>query len=200
MGASFWTAKRKRFWARAGAFIVGSAGLVATVAYVASRPSIEERAATRGELAAFLSDEHKAAFREGTNVGQKFPVKDAAGVAGSMREWVGERVSFEGLFPGPGVEFMGAGKSAVPGTGKSAHVRVRVGGAGASVFVKEYRKLPELDDGAAYTLPGRGLGEGAPPITVWRRGGVVCYLVAGDAGAMRALSEGMKAPEPKKAY
>lgn len=196
----FWTPQRRRFWAIAAALILLSAGVVAGVYLVASRPGTSERAANKGELSAFLSDEHKAAFREGTKLEQKFPVKDPVTLASSMREWVGKSISWEELFPGGQVKFLGAGKSAVPGAGSSVQLRISASNENGSVFIQQYRKKPELEDGGAWKLPGRNLGEGAPPILVWRRGGLVYYLVAENGAAMGLMREGMKAPQPNKQY
>ncbi len=196
--SAFWTAKRRRFWTIGAVLILITGGVVLGTYLVASRPEGVPREAARGELSAFVSDEHKAAFKEGAK--PKFPVSDEAALGDSLRDWVGSRLTMEELFPGGGVKFMSAGKSAVPGAGESAHLRLGAGEVKVSVFIKQYRKLPVLEDGAAYTLAGRNLGAEAPPITVWRRGGLVCFLVAENAAAMKALREGMRAPEPKKAY
>jgi hypothetical protein len=198
--STFWTAQRRKFWLIGGVLILLTAGGVLTAYLVASKPEGLPRSAAKGELSAFLSDEHRAAFREGTKLEQKFPVTDPDRLGDSLRDWLGSRVSFQELFPGGGVKLLGAGESAVPGAGTSAHLRLGAEPHQLSLFIKQYRKLPPLDDQTAYTLPGRGLGENAPPITVWRRGGQVLYLVANSGEGLKVLAQGLGAPEPKKPY
>lgn len=197
MATSFWTAKRKKFWMLGGVLIVLTAGVVLTVFLVARQPDNLPRQAAKGEISAFVSDGHKAAFREGVKLDEKFPAKEGDAFARGMWQWVGIQRSMDELFPNPGVTVLGLGSSAVPGLGSSAQARLKVGEHNASVFFQQYRAYPDLTDGAAYTLASRGLGS---PIVVWRRGGMVCYLAADSAEGMKALREGMGAPEPKKDY
>jgi hypothetical protein len=193
--ATFWTAKRKRFWTIAGALIVLVALGVLSTFLIARRPEAGPQSAGKGELAAYLSDEHKAAFREGTRLDQKFTLTDMAALGPSLQNWVGNSKTFEELFPGGGLKFLGAGKSAVPGAGESAHLRLTADAGGdLSLFIKQYRQLPKLDEGS-YTLPGR-----ATSIDVWRRGGLMYYLVANTSDALGVLRKAMDAPTPNKPY
>jgi hypothetical protein len=101
------------------------------------------------------------------------------------------------------MRFLSAGRSAVPGTGESAHLRLAGAAddsATCSLFIKQYRQLPPLDDMAVYSLAGRGLGDGAPPILIWRRGGLVYHLVSNTEAGLGLLRKGLGAPEPKKPY
>ena len=78
MANEFWTGKRKKFWT-IGAILIGltAAGVVIAYFSVMSKESKNApRAAEKGELAAYLSDEFKAAGREGARLDQKFPVTD----------------------------------------------------------------------------------------------------------------------------
>lgn len=193
--ASFWTAQRKRFWMIGGALIVLVGVGVLAAFLLASQPEGLPTSAGKGELAAYLSDEHKAAFREGTRLDQKFTVTDAAGLAAGMQSWVGISKTFEELVPGGGVKFLSAGKSAVPGAGESAHVRLGADAGGdLSLFAKQYRQLPKLAEGS-YSLRGRGV-----VIEVWRRGGLVYYLVANTGNELGVLRQGLGAPEAKDPY
>ena len=196
----FWTPARRRFWTIGAILILLTAAGVLTAYLVASKPEGLPREAGKGELAAFLSDEHKAAFREGTNFSQKFPVTDSAGLADGLRDWVGNAMTFDHLFPGGGVKLLGAGRSAVPGFGVSAHLRLEGSASPSqlSLFIKQYRQMPVLDDLTAYSLPGRGLGDGG--ILVWRRGGQIYYLVSNSQAGLGVLRQALGAPEPKKPY
>jgi len=194
--SGFWTAGRKRFWMIGGSLIVLAGLVVLAVFLVASQPEEGPRSAGKGELAAFLSDEHKAAFREGTRLEAKYTITDAAKLGEGLAQWLGTNKPFEELFPGSGVKLLGAGKSAVPGAGESAHLRLAAEGTAAemSLFIKQYRQLPRVDEGM-YTLPGRGT-----VIEVWRRGGLLYFLVSNTAEGVAVLRKGMGAPEPIKPY
>jgi hypothetical protein len=193
--ATFWTPKRKRFWTLAGALIALVALGVLGAFLIASRPDLGPQSAGKGELAAYLSDEHRAAFRDGTRLDQKFTVTDAAGLATGLQSWIGNSKGFEEVLPGGGVTFLGAGRSAVPGAGESAHLRLSADtGGDLSLFIKQYRQLPKLEEGS-YTLKGRGAS-----IEVWRRGGLVYYLVANTPEGLGVLRTAMGAPMPNKPY
>jgi hypothetical protein len=193
--ATFWTPQRKKFWAIGGVLIALVAVGVLSAFLLARRGNPEPRSAGKGELAAYLSDEHKAAFREGTRLDQKFTLTEASGLAAGLQSWVGNSKTLEELCPAGGVKLLGAGKSAVPGAGESAHLRLTSDtGEPLSLFVKQYRQLPKLDE-RAYTLPGRGA-----VIEVWRRGGLVYYLVANTPEGLGVLRTSMGAPAADKPY
>ncbi len=200
--AKFWSKERKKFWMIGALLILLVAAAVAGIYFNASKPDGVPREANKGELSGYLSDEHKAAFRDGTRLEQKFPVTDVEKLGDSIRDWTGNRMAFQDLFPGGGVKFLGAGQSSVPGAGQSAHLRLQSdkGSENLSLFVKQYRQLPPLEEGAAYSLPGRSLGADAPPITIWKHGGTVYYLVAGTKTGIECLRQALGAPEPKKTY
>lgn len=204
----FWTAKRKRFWA-VGVVLIGLAAATVVTLYVveSSPPKDLPRSAANGELSAYLSDEFKAVSREGTRLEQKLPVTDPAQISESLHNWIGQAITVEELFPGGGIRVLGTGPAAVPGPGKSVHLKLAVEGdkggvakSELSLLIQMYRQMPVLDDKGAYTLPGRGLGVDAPPITVWRRGGLVCYLVSNTKSGMAALRQALGASEPNKPY
>jgi len=200
----FWTPSRKKFWTIGAILILLTAAGVLTTFLLASRAGTEPRSAAKGELSAYLSDEHKAAFREGTRLEQKFPVTDPAGIAALLQNRIGTAISFEELFTGGGLKLLSAGPSSVPGDGQSVHLRLAsLPGKPAtevqfSLFIKQYRQLPKLDDMTALTLPGRGLGDA--PIVVWRKGGLIYYLVANSADGIAVLRQGLGTPEPKNPY
>lgn len=203
--SQFWSKERKKFWIIGLVLILVAAGVVAGIYLNARKPDGVPREAGKGELAAYLSDEHKAAFREGTRLEQKFDVNDSEQLADKVRDWTGNRISFAEMFTGGGVKFLSAGASQVPGAGNAAHLRLESDGSkGAtgekfSLFIKQYRKLPELEEGGAYSLPGR-LGGDAPPIQVWKKGGLVYFLVCNTRPGIECLRQALGAPEPKKAY
>jgi hypothetical protein len=69
-----------------------------------------------------------------------------------------------------------------------------------SLFVMKNWEQPAIGDAEAYVLAGRGLGAGAPPIAIWRRGGLVYALVSNTPEGMAVLRQALGAPEPKKPY
>jgi hypothetical protein len=121
-----------------------------------------------------------------------------------MHNWVGQSITLEEIFPGGGVKLVGVGPATVPGPGKSAHLRLSPeapkGDPKISLFIQRYMQFPALDDREALTLPGRGLGDGAPPIIVWRRGGLTCFLVSNSREGIEVLRQALGAGEPKKPY
>jgi len=204
----FWSGRRKKFWTIGVILMLLTAGGVAAAYLIVVKKESANlpRPAAKGELSAYLSDEFKAANREGTRLEKKFPVTDPAQFAESMQSWVGPKVTWEEFFPGGGVKMLGAGAAAVPGPepAKSAHIQLAPEpdktNLGMSIFIQRYTGFPALDDREAYSLPGRNLGQGAPPITVWRRGGLICYLVSNSKDGIEVLRQALGAPEPKKAY
>lgn len=140
--------------------------------------------------------------REGVAIDKKLPVTEAEKVPDGLHTWIGQEVTVEEMFPGGGVKLVAAGPAAVPGPGKSAHFKLGTdkGGAQMSLFVMKNWESPKIGDAEAYTLAGRGLGAEAPPITIWRRGGLVYALVSNNASGMGVLRQALGAPEPKKAY
>lgn len=183
--------------------LIGLVG-VGIAYFITSQPKEPPRSAAKGELSAYLSEEFKAIGRDAKLSEKKFPVTDAEQVPGSLHNWIGQEITVAELFPGGGVKMLGAGPAAVPGPGKSMQFRLAPEKADVkgelSLFIQQYRQMPVLDDKTSYTLPGRGLGAGAPDITIWRRGGLLCCLVSNTTQGMGLLRQALGAEEPKKPY
>lgn len=203
--STFWSGRRKKFWIVGAVLILITAGVVGGMyAREMKKESAPiPRSAAKGELSAYLSDEFKAVAREGTRLDQKFTVSDMAQFGESLHLWVGQSRELDQVFPGGGVTVTGMGAAAVPGPGKSAHLRIAPPKPGVemSLFIQKYMLDPVLGDDAAYSLPGRALGAGAPEIVVWHpRGGLVFYLVSNSKDGIEVLRKALNASEPNKPY
>ncbi|MEX2218173.1 MAG: hypothetical protein WD749_05380 [Phycisphaerales bacterium] len=146
-----------------------------------------------GDIARAVSDQHRSAS---TNPGV-LPLTDAAKLSDQLGIWLGTRKTVEELFEErKGPSFVGARESTIPGAGPGAQLVFRTDASGgtdktASLFLKKYMWNPVLPEDRAFSL--EGTGPAAPTITVWRRGGLVYYIV-GPRSPADALRTGLGAP------
>lgn len=207
-------AGRAVFWLIALAVIGGLGYFV----WMKKQPPVSENRPVAAELAAYLGKAHKEAWDPSMDV--SFGVaKVIADVYPACVKWFGQDVTFDEL-KDSGYEFKGGGDASVPGApdpnltpGQSAQFRLVTdgtkGAAGArvSLFLQKYR-LPPNDDGSdilgkktAYSLKAGGeLGKDAPPILVYRDGGIVYFAVTETPGGYDALKQAFGWPEPSGAY
>src|SRR5690606_17211278 len=114
-------------------------------------------AAGHRDLTGFLLAEHRAAAQ--TGAGGRYDATTEEEFRARTGVWLGRQMEWaESLFAeGSGVRFIGARESRVPGPGRSVHVLVDAGGQWGSIFLQQYRAMPELERNVAYSLPaGRG--------------------------------------------
>lgn len=207
-------AGRAVFWLIALAVIAGLGYFI----WMKKQPPVSQSKPVAAELAAYLGKAHAEAWdssMEAVFVGAK-TLED---VPAACIKWFGQDVAMDGL-KGSGLTFQGAGEASVPGApdpnltaGQSAHFRMVTDGtrgpAGTkvSLFLQKYR-LPPKDDGSdilgkktAYTLkPGGELGKDAPPILVYRDGGLVYFAVTETPGGYDLVKQVFNWPEPIGAY
>ncbi len=191
------TAQRKKLYLIV--LVIGLVGVGAAY-FIASQPTAQPRTAAKGELSAYFSDEFKAVNKDKETLDKKLTVSEAEKVPEGLHNWIGQELTMEEMFPGGGVKLVAAGAAAVPGPGKSAHFKVGSDKGQMSLFIMKNWESPKIGDADAYTLASRGLGAEAPPITIWRRGGLVYALVSNTPEGMGVLRQALGAPEPKKAY
>ena len=156
--------------------------------------------ATAGQIAGYISGQHPA--------GPAPETTDFAGLSEYFKDWVGQELQLPS-FEGSGLAFKGAAESEVPGQRhrRSAHLRFETdgtkGAAGerVSLFLHGYSGFPEIPEGQSMRLRAdKALGEGAPPIVVWRKGGIL-YFIASESLAARDLArQALSIPEPTRDY
>jgi len=151
-------------------------------------------------LAGFVNAEHARCCTNSGYSHRKFAVADLSEVPDAFAELLGSRPEVTGL-EGTNIEFAGAGRCAVPGRGASIHMLFRVpdpdGGepVEASIFVQEDLGDLDLADGVTYVIEG-GASARNLPIYVWKRGGLVHYLLSDEKDACDRLCRALGVPEP----
>lgn len=207
------SAGRAVFWVLALAVIGGLGYFI----WVKKQPPVSQNKPVGKEVAAYLAREHMQAWDPSMDA--VFTVKNVEDIHAAGVRWFGQDITFEEL-AGSGVAFMGAGEAAVPGPpdenlkrGQSAHFRLETDGTkGAkgvrvSLFLQKYT-LPPNDDNTevlakrtSYTLkPDAALGANAPPILVYRAGGLVYFLVTETPGGYDLVKQAFGMPDPIGPY
>ncbi len=161
------------------------------------KSSQPEATRTNGQLATYLAGEHRRVAEDAAYASGVFTTTAFEDVMTASKDWLGKDIDYAPL-ASAGFEFKGGGRASVPGEGASAHTRVDTGGQRVSIFLQNYDiRDRELEAGKAYTLAAEDtLGAGTPPIVVWRKGGVVYFIVAEQAEAMSATRSALGIPEP----
>jgi hypothetical protein len=158
------------------------------------------------ELSRYLAEHHQAAAADKTVFEGKGAMgsatNDPAQLSDCTGNWLGTRKTMDDLFGEggkPGITFVGARKSAVPGPGPSVQLMFTTGGgtgpdASASLFLKKYMDAPKQDQGNAQSLKGGGYD-----MLIWHNGGLVFDLV-GPPAAVEALGKALGAPAASRGY
>lgn len=160
-------------------------------------------AATAERLVSFLDTNHDKCANFGDIFKQKMFARTNAEAAKAAIEIL-HKVPDVLSFPDPrlselGYEFAGLGRCGVPGTGQSAHLIYRsvvvIEAPAISLFVQEDTGELPLDGTCCYCA---GLcKDGKKKITVWRREGIVYYLVT-PASLHDKAREAFRAPHAQQ--
>lgn len=196
MASSFLSPGRIALYA---AVLIGVAGAGIYYMQQSSPTALIGEATTPSQVATFVKREHDALAGSEAAATSKLTVTDLAAVPDACRGWVGRELNVDQVLAA-GLAFVGAGESAVPGPGRSAHLLFRTadGGQPVSLFVQVYRpdgtELP-VEENVVYTLATPG---GATPIVVWRQRGLVYHLLAESEQTSAAVRTAMGVAEPSR--
>jgi hypothetical protein len=210
------------FWVLA---IVVIAGLGWFVWQKSRGPFVADKPAA-SELAATLVAAHGKAWSEPDDA---FPVKKVDDIDAANRDFFGQDTPMTEV-NGSGLVFKGArelvgsekipGPPPIPGEEMPASLGPRsavfrfetdgskgqAAGVRCTVCLQKYM-LPRRDDGTdplalktSYTLKADGLEGGAPPILVYRQGGLVFYLISDKPGGYDLFKQAFGIPEPQESY
>ncbi len=195
------------FWVIA-LVVIGALGLYI---YKKKQPVVIDNKPAPRLLAAYLAEQHREAWAAGD--ASTFQAKTQADIYEWNKTWFGQDTDFAEL-NGSGVVFKGAQEVRIPGppTARSAVFRLEtdgtVGTAGVrtTLFLQKYLLEPD-DEGnhplkikTSYTLKNDPSLSGAPPIFVYRQGGLIFYLLTETPGGYDLVKKAFGMPEPVGDY
>lgn len=155
------------------------------------------------QLSSFVVAEHERCFTPKGEVNSKFKVADAGDIQAASLGWLGKDQDLGDLGVGEliantNLDFLGAGRCAVPGQGGSGHLIFEAQddpGRTISLFVHRYKSDPVLDESILYSLKAEAWPDASAPIVFWRRGEVVYYLICPIQETGAEVRMAMNAPE-----
>ncbi len=160
----------------------------------------------RVQLAQFVANEHERVTSTPEAADRKFRIRDELVAAQRAAEALGQSPEIPHCGEGR-LTFGGSGPCAVPGTGKSTHLRFLVNLPDAlglthevpvSVFVKKDAGEMSLSEGVTYKMNTETCGVEGQSIYVWAREGLVYVMVARlpDTPGCDAILTAMGVPPP----
>jgi len=200
---SFWSGGPRMWMSLAAALLlVASAALLLQVASVpngfnrgagqASATIIE--GVGRAELVGFMADEHDRCATFTPAALAKFSVTTLDQACEEAGSYLRTPLDPDSLLPGH-YTFAGYGPCRVPGGGKSVHMIYRTDEPGfvpISLFIQERSDRCRLDEGRTYIVSCK---ESPSPLFVWRRGGLIFYLVSPDQTPAESVPADLGAPD-----
>lgn len=166
-----------------------------------SRPEAAEaawqrRAPSSSELAAALAEVHRRGL-----AGEGMSPLSPEQLSDTTARWIGTRKEMADLLPNaPDTRLIRGAPVDVPGPGPAAALVVEPSADSRAVLVlKKYLAAPPLDEEVAYRLnPPRA--SGLEPIVVWRRPGLVLYLLADSPATLDRLRHAVGAHAPSRTF
>lgn len=161
----------------------------------------------RSALVSFVSGQHEECELHAQLVARRFRIGPLQAAAPVLSRIIGAAPDL-GRIEASGVRYLGAAECAVPGRGASLHIVLDAGvpsesdGGGrtalVSLFVQQDHDELSLEPGRTYRMVPRESGPGAGPaeIFVWRKGGLVYFLVSTSEVKLDAVRRGLGAAEP----
>ena len=168
-------------------------------------------AAHRSSVSRFVNAQHGECELYARLVAERFTIGPVSAAPSELAKILGIAPSLGDLAAGAGgpagVEYLGAARCAVPGRGDSVHVVLAVGGVApdsggraslVSLFVQEDKGELRIEPGRTYFMtPKAGEWNGVPTsILVWRREGLIYFLVGTSADKLEAARIELGAAAP----
>ncbi|MCB9845973.1 MAG: hypothetical protein H6811_08320 [Phycisphaeraceae bacterium] len=194
---SFWARSQGRLQLAAAAVLLIVAGVfLFQIARIGTGPSTGAYA----EVAAFVGTEHVACEVDAARA-EKMSIHDFSEVPRALSDIVGKSPTLPDLVKA-GLTFIDGGECAVPGGGRSMHLRfdavcpISHKPTTVSLFVQDATDSTlELSEGASYRLRARGDPNGSV-IYAWRRDGLDYFLVSDLKTVCESVREAAEVPKP----
>lgn len=190
---SFWSGVRGQLIA-AAAVVVLAVALVVMIQSMRSGPA--PGAPSFVQIAGFVAKEHNHCDLDPTYTHSKIEVSDPSKLPDYLQSILGTSVQ-DTLFS-QDLEIIGAGRCHVPGKGQSVQIRLRSkngGGEPVSLWLQEDTGELDIKEGVTYALRA---DPNAPPcgsILLWKRDGLLYYLVCNGDQTRQQVRQSLHAPD-----
>jgi hypothetical protein len=184
---SFWSGGPRLWMSIAAAvLLVASAGVLFNVVGLPEQPAGQQSLAEatpiingvpRSQLVGFMTREHDRCATLSPEVMRKLSITSLDGACAAATEYFGAPINAAELLAND-YTFAGYGRCGVPGGGKSVHLVYKPRNASLqpiSLFIQEDRGGCRLEEGRTYVV---ACEESPSPLFVWRREGLIFYLVS----------------------
>jgi hypothetical protein len=188
---SFWSGVRGQLIA-AAAVLVLAVALVVMIQSMRPAPGVPSFV----QIASFVAKEHNRCDLDPTYTHSKIEVSDPGKLPDYLQSILGTSVQ-DTLFS-QDIEIIGAGRCHVPGKGKSVQLRLRPKGAKSepvSLWLQEDTGQLHIKEGVTYALRA---DPNAPPcgsILLWKRDGLLYYLVCNGDQTRQQVRQSLHAPD-----
>jgi anti-sigma factor RsiW len=207
-GLRFRLVRRRWTWLALAAGVALVAGVTYRMAFAPPpRPSggVLVNPDHRSALVSFVTGQHDECELHAQLVGRRFRIGPLQAAPPALSKIIGAAPDL-GQIEASGVRYLGAAECAVPGRGASVHIVLDAGalsesdGEGrtplVSLFVQQDHGELNLEPGRTYRMVPREFGAGPAEIFVWRKGGLVYFLVSTSAEKLDAVRLGLGGAEP----
>lgn len=202
---SFWSSAGRRLAIAAALILVVSGGWFAYSQVTVVTGENWRNEGNRFYLANFLGDQHMNCS-DPQIAGRKFTVSEVDEIDGCCVRIIKKAPELEKLFDDGG-KLIGLGKCGVPGPGKSVHMQVLMpvmqGNSGmmappstVSLFIQQALDREGIDPETSYSL-AEAKKEGYE-VDVWKRDGLIYYLVCDSPEASEAARKALKVSTPNQ--
>lgn len=181
------------------ASIVIVAGVLAVLLSPTGPLSSESR--YRATVVSYLDHEHKRCWVDTDQILRKFTVRQRADLPGVVDDLLHQPVSLQEIEHAElsGLRFIAAGECNMPGQQPSVHIGFETTGeehVPVSLFMQPAREHWDVEENVTYALTNeRRIARGVCTIYMWKRDGILHFLVADDMRACDMMREALGAPQ-----